>query len=222
MEAVPADALLGAGTRQCIGLGHLGLGAVERRVEARDLGQVGPELPEGPDRGQVVRLVERCEVDEPLEIGQDPGVDRGRLAVFQSAVDDAVARRGQSLPAQTRLDLGGPAEHVFDRARVAQPGALGPLRLGDGGPGPIADAESGRREQPLRLAAEQRLEFTRTVDEDGELQARRAGVQDGDGPVHGDPRSGSWRIDKDGTRTTVRGDPAARPGTDRPGPPCPG
>ena len=158
---------------------------MERRVEARDLRQIGAELGEGPDRGQVVRLVERGEGDERVEIGQDLGVDRGRLAVLQAAVDDAVAHRVKPPAAQPRLDLGGPAEQVVDRAFVPQPGPLGPFGLGDGGPGTIAGEESGRCEQSLRLSAEQQLKLTGSVEEDGELQARRAGVQDGDGPVHG-------------------------------------
>ena len=138
MEPVAADALLGVGPGQGEGLGHLGLGSVERRVEARDLRQIGAELGEGPDRGQVVRLVERSQGDERVEIGQDLGVDPGRLAILQAAVDDAVAHRVKPPAAQRRLDLGGPAEQVFDRAVVPQPEPLGPLGLGDGGPGTIA------------------------------------------------------------------------------------
>jgi hypothetical protein len=154
VEPVPADAFFGICAGQGDGLRQPGLSAVERRVEARDLGQIGPELCESPDRGEVVRPVERCEGDELLEIGQDLRVDRSGLAVLQTAVDDAVARHVKPAAALRRLDLGGPSGHVFDGALVPQARPLGPFGLGDSGAGLVADEEPGRCEQPLRLSAE--------------------------------------------------------------------
>ena len=93
-QAVEAVALH-AGVVQLAGQGEhlreLRLGAMERRVEASHLRQLGPALEQEPDRRQVVGLVQRRERNELRQVFQHRAVDAHRLGVLEPAVNDAVA-----------------------------------------------------------------------------------------------------------------------------------
>ena len=81
----------------------VGIGGVERGIEARYLRQVRPALEQGADRRQVVRLMQRRERNEFLERGEDICVEPHRLRVFQPAVHDAVADRREFGPRPPRI-----------------------------------------------------------------------------------------------------------------------
>ena len=68
MKAVPADTLRGQPPRYCEARGHLGLRVMEGRVEARDLWQRGVKFRYGCDRGKMMRLMQRCEWNEPPKL----------------------------------------------------------------------------------------------------------------------------------------------------------
>ena len=63
MEAEAQEPILDERTRDRLDLGETVLGPVEGGVEARDLRQAGPSLPDGCDAGEPLRLVARGERD---------------------------------------------------------------------------------------------------------------------------------------------------------------
>ena len=77
--------------RQRKGLIDLRRGSVESGVETRDLRQVRIEGHGHLDRREIVRLVQRCERHQSLELGQQFRSDPGGPGVAQPAMDHAVA-----------------------------------------------------------------------------------------------------------------------------------
>jgi hypothetical protein len=162
-------------------VGELRVGAVERSVEAGHLRRSGPLPQQRPDRGQVVRLVQRCQRHQPLQVGQHRRVEHDRRRVARAPVDDPVPdRRGR-----LRATLVEPAvDHLPRPPRVGHlPGPEAALRqhravraLHDQ-PRPIPDSLDLPPEAPLRADAGWRVEQL-------ELHARAAGVDDEHRPGH--------------------------------------
>ena len=90
MEPVAAHALAVERLGQRIPIGHLGMGPVERGVEAGHLGDVGQAAGGGLQGLDLGRQVERRERDERAELGQQAVVDERRPVVRGTAVDDPV------------------------------------------------------------------------------------------------------------------------------------
>ena len=152
----------------------VGIGRVERGVEARDLGQLGPPLEQERDRGEVVGLVQRRERDELLQQGDHVAVDPHRLGVIRPAVDHAVSDGLEVHP--LRL----PANEVRDVRHGALVAELtpSPQDFSDStSPRARARDEARRRVDALDLASDDEVETGALFGEELELHARRAGVQ---------------------------------------------
>ena len=67
-----------------------GMRGVERGVETGDLRDVGQLRRRGADAGETGVVVERCELGERVDLGDDVGVDDDRFDEPRAAVDDAV------------------------------------------------------------------------------------------------------------------------------------
>jgi hypothetical protein len=158
-------------------LRELRLSAMERRVEARHLGQVGPALEQEPDRRQVVGLVQRGERNELRQVFEHRAVDAHRFGVPEPAVHDAV-------PDARELQLAELLPHerhdVLQRAIVAELAAFAQVRVET-----VAPAGSLRRSAArcdgLGLAAHHQ---PGRRPEQRELDARRAGVENRDRLAH--------------------------------------
>ena len=127
MKSIAADALLmqRAGQRQP--RGDLGLVVVKGGIEASDLGKVWRQRGNGADRGQIVRLMERRERAERVELGEEGGIDTARRGETHPAMHDAVPDRDH-FPAFEVID--GPIEQILEEFRVRQASALFPCALG--------------------------------------------------------------------------------------------
>ena len=91
MKAVAADAVVMEAARQGEPVGELRMGAVEGGIEAGDLGQVRLASGDRADAGEVVRLMQRGERAERLELGEHGIVDPHRGGELGAAVDHPVA-----------------------------------------------------------------------------------------------------------------------------------
>ena len=104
VEAVAADAVVVEPARQGVPVGDLGVGAVERGIEARDLGQLGPEPGDRADAGEIVRLVQRRERHERGQLLEHRWTHPHRPGVVDAAMHhpmaDADQRRVTELLAQ--------------------------------------------------------------------------------------------------------------------------
>ena len=67
MEAVAPNPSSCSCSRYGIAVGEIGMAAVKGGVEAGHLRQVGPQLHQGADRGEIVGLVQGCQRNEALK-----------------------------------------------------------------------------------------------------------------------------------------------------------
>ena len=152
---------------------------MERGVEAGDLRDVGRRRGNELDGREIVRLVQRRQRHQLFERGHDARIDADRRREFSAAVDDAMAERehgtaGQELAPEIQ-DLGGGAL-VIELA-------LGPAALGDGRARGIGGRKVCGESDVLDLSVkQQRAVAARLVER--ELDARRAGIEDGDAAGH--------------------------------------
>ena len=103
------------GQRQTAGL--LGLGRMEGGVEAGDLRHPRRPRRERPDRGDVVRLMQRCEGDQSRERVNQFAVDAPGLYEPRSAMDHPMAGAGK----RSRVAFGlQPVEELSDRGFVVR------------------------------------------------------------------------------------------------------
>ena len=173
VKAVAADALLGVAAGQSERLRHGRLRAVKGGIEARDLRQRGRAFRDGPDRRQVVGLVQRRQRNERFELGERRGVDENRAREARAAMDDTMPDGHDAMLAEHAASA--PAEEVVDRALVSELRPGRPFLLRDHVAGRAGDeARPGR--QPLELAPQEEPRRI-LIEEDGELQARRARIQ---------------------------------------------
>ncbi len=108
MKAVAAHAFIVKAPGQGKGVGHEGVLAVKGGVETRHL----QRLPKGrhgrADAGQVVRLVQRRQGGQRVELLQHLGVDPHRLRKMHPTVHHAVAHQRHFLLRQVLLQ---PVQH---------------------------------------------------------------------------------------------------------------
>ena len=123
MEAVTTHAAVGDRLGQRKGLGDGRLAAVKRRVEAGDLRQRWRTLHQRPDRREIVRLVQRRKRNELLERADHGRVDADRLAVFEPAMNHAVADGDEPMLAEIRAQEG---DEMIERPAVPQLHAVAP------------------------------------------------------------------------------------------------
>ena len=180
VEAVAADAPGRELARQRKFLRQRRLAAVEGGIEAGDLPHLGRGGADRPNDGDLVRLVQRGERHQLLEIGQQPAIDQRRLGILQSAMHHAVADAVES-----GLAADVTCEPVVDRRdRPVVAGAGDRLRGELAAPG-IGDLKSRRDPDSLHLAVHARRK--RSVGggfEHREFDARRAGIDHQDGLSH--------------------------------------
>ena len=181
MEAVAPHAVRGQFARQGELLGECRLAAMEGGVEAGDLRQVRGCFQNRRDGRQIVRLVQWRERHELPELGEDGCVDPRRRGVGGSAMYDAVAER-QHVPAGQQL---APCGHDLVGSAMVIEHAVPPVLFGDERAVCLECLKAGAGADAFDLAVE---EFRAVVMGivDRELDARRAGVEDGNaaGLVH--------------------------------------
>ncbi len=165
-----------------------GMAAVKAGVEASDLRHVRQTLEDRFDGGEVVRLMERSQRDQLVELLQDlPGHDH-RSGVARPSVDDAMADPENPRAAVLRSKPGGervecvlPIAHRRIQLLIGQSLARG-----------ILDGESRRRSDALDLSP--RFEppaLGRRPPVHAELQARGARVQNESVVIHSAPSESS-------------------------------
>ena len=173
VKAVAAHTLLVPAVRDREPVGDLGMAAMERGVEARDLGHLRPARADLADRRQIVRLVQRRQGHQPLEPLQHRVVHQDRRVEIRAAMDDPVAdrARGAAEPAEEpRLDPVQCRAHVRYLARRVR--LVGQHRAGG-----VLGGEMRLGADALELTPERQPEPVGRGDvEELELDARRAGV----------------------------------------------
>ena len=178
MKSVALDSGLGQIARQGERLGEFGLNPVECRVETRDLDDLRCMLSDRTDGLQVMRLVQGCQRDQRCKPLDDGGIDEDRAGVICTAMNDPVPDRQNGFTIQ-QLSCG-----FDDRARgLRMTDLLFPCLLRCHGSIGRGDPKLRRVAQCLHLAAEQGTigapDFVQA-----ELDAGRAGIQDGDTSLH--------------------------------------
>ena len=108
MKAIASDALLIERVGQRKGLLDLGSGSVEGGIETGHLRQFGIEGHCHFDGREIVRLVQRRERHQLLQLGEQFRRDTGGSGVVQTAMDDAVAERVKPSVAEP---LSGPRQY---------------------------------------------------------------------------------------------------------------
>ena len=99
------------------------LTAMERRIEARDLRQVGPSLQQHPDRREIVRLMQRRQRHVLVERLDDRRVDAHRGRELEAAVHDTMPDAHHPMHGEMRLQK---AHQVIERPGVADVRAVAP------------------------------------------------------------------------------------------------
>jgi hypothetical protein len=173
VKSVAAYALLEECVRQRKGLIDLRCRSVESGIETSDLRQFGIVGHCQLDRREIVRLVQRCQRHQSLELSQQFRSDPGRPGVAQPAMDHAVAERRKSPVAEPvscpRQDGGQYLARHARRFRTEIRGRDG-LALGPGGTRRRVGAD------PIDLPAEDPpLALVKT-----EFERRGAGVDHAD------------------------------------------
>ncbi|MGY4315615.1 hypothetical protein ACVWW1_004942 [Bradyrhizobium sp. JR3.5] len=90
MKAVPPHAIGVELTRNRVMIGDRAVRAVKRSVETGDLRQCRKAGEDRADRRQIVRLMQRCEADEPVQAGDHPVVNQDRPVEVRTAVHHAM------------------------------------------------------------------------------------------------------------------------------------
>jgi hypothetical protein len=166
-------------TRQSEALHNSRLAMVERGIKAGDLRQVRPGRGDHLDGCQIVRLMQRRQRLQTLEPRENVRLHPHRRTELGAPVHDPVPDRLHPLAVQ-QLHAG--FQNGMRRGLVAK--ALGrPASLQHRFAGMVFDGQARLQADPLDLAAEPGRPGVDVVN--GELDAGRAGVEDGDRSGHG-------------------------------------
>ena len=92
-----------------------GMRVVKGRIEAGDLRQVRPSSGDGADGRKIVRLMQRRERRQLIELGKQLGRHALRPVVIGAAMDDAMADRDEPVAAEMALR---PADHLSMSASI--------------------------------------------------------------------------------------------------------
>lgn len=169
MKAVALDSRFGQLARQRELLSDGGLSPMERRVETRDLRQRRRVTRDRSDRRQVVRLMQRGQRHERVQLHQHAVVHSDWLGELRSAMHHAMPSRGESQ--FTESAALAPVEQKLDCAGMFQRRAGRPSMFVDDVPGRIASLESRFGQQRFQLTAQQQLRRI-AVAKHRKLQAR--------------------------------------------------
>ena len=188
MEAVALDAGVADLGRQRHELGDRWPATMKAGVEAGDLRYAGNPFPHRLHCREVIGLMQRCERDERAKVLEDLRRDDGRAGVTRTAVNDTMTHTTDGGAAEV---LSQPVGDEADRCPAIPDGAV-QRSIGQRLPGPVLRRESRARADARYLAA--CFELPRCgvgPSEHGELQARRAGIDDDRVLAHGrDSRTG--------------------------------
>ena len=149
MKAVTAHTLLGVATRQSERLRHRRLGPMKGGIEAGDLRERRRVFRHRSDRCQILRLVQRRQRNERLQLVERSRIDRNRARETRASVDDAMPDRHDAMLGEHPGPA--PAQQVLDRTFLAEVGPGCPLLLGNDVRARASD-EAGPGRQPLELA----------------------------------------------------------------------
>jgi hypothetical protein len=144
-------------------------------VEAGDLRKLRGDLRERKDGGQIVRLVQRGQRNQSLQIGDNALVEPDCPVVAQTSMHHPMAGSLDFHVAGTLLQ---PAQDIAQGAGMVQRRTARPLiPLVDFPAGRVLDLKARIAAQTFHLAFEQQVRLRlAAVGEDGELDAGRAGV----------------------------------------------
>lgn len=184
METVWPNALRGERARQREGARHGRHGAMERRIEAGHLRQVGLDQLQRPDRREIVRLMQRRQRNPFLKPCQHGGIDGKRRGKRHSAMHHPMADGGE---AQTGRHFAYPREQPLERLRAVARAQVFVQRMdGETARGRGRHAQARRLTDALDAAAASGLRCVRAIasDENGEPEAGGAGIEDEHGLIH--------------------------------------
>ena len=136
--------------RQREHLRQLRLGAMKRRVEASHLWQIGLLGHQQLDRCQVVRLVQRRQGYELLQVADNHRIQPRRRRIQQPPVHHPVTDTHQAMPARVGAQKPG---QVANRPLMAQHLAVGPELFADDRAVRVHRLEVGRRVKAFELTA---------------------------------------------------------------------
>jgi len=205
VKTVANDAGLAHGVRQAEELGDQGLRTTEGRIEAGDLRGLRPDIGDGPDRCDVVRLMSRCQFNEGIELCEHALVDTNRGMKSRTTVDDAVARACNLHIRQSRAD--GSEQPRYDRLMIAAHWQAGSRfqRRGNG----ASDLDRRFDADRIDIAFAKNTELGCLIE--GKLDARGAGIENQYGARHSERPdwffTTSWANAQDACRANV---PSAR------------
>jgi hypothetical protein len=90
VETVAADAVVVEPARQSVPVGELRMAAVKRGIEARHLREIGLSRGDRADASEIVRLMQRRQRTERLELGDRRGTDAHRRRELDAAMHHPV------------------------------------------------------------------------------------------------------------------------------------
>ena len=180
MKAVAAHALGVEAVGDCVTIGHCTVAAMERGIETGDLRKIGKAAKKRANWRQIVRLVQRRERHEALQVRENFGVDSDRPVVVWAAVDDAMTDRSRyellrfAQPRARGEECGRNVTNLGRRVRlIDQTFSVG-----------VFGAQLWARADAVHLPFDQALQSTAPIRKYLEFDARRAGIDDQD-RVHG-------------------------------------
>ncbi len=190
VESIAANALGVERLRNRKAVRHLGMPAMEGRVEAGHLQNLRLPLQDRPDWRQIVWLMQRSERHETREAVEHKFADDGRRAVVRTAVNDTVADDDRQPTADLRSKE---RDDLVERCRHATHFRRRPRLVDEQFPFGIFGEQARVRADTLDLSLEAPLEPVARADlEQLELDARAARIHHEDSfPGH---RSGPHRL----------------------------
>src|SRR6266850_1673915 len=174
MKAVAADTCFSQIFGQREHLRQFRIGVMKAGVEADNLWDVGHSLHDDFDGRKVVWLMQRGERDELFEIGQNLLIHAHGFEVMRSSMDHAMSNADEFHATAAFAQESG---EVFDRAVVAEFGALAPDFFAYEGAVAGFANEARRGVKPFDLAPKGQVESAVAPGEDREFDAGRAGVE---------------------------------------------
>ena len=158
VEAVTTDALVVEPPRQREPVGELRMTAVERGVEAGHLRQVGLDRGDRADAGEIVRLMQRRERTERLQLGEHRRTDAHRRHEVDTAMHHPVTDAEQRRPIAEMLAQ--PAADHAEELAMTRAALVGPAPIDQHPAVGVRGNEARRRADALDLALGRQLSWS--------------------------------------------------------------